>query len=186
MTVRTVVVAHREAMFAEGIAAALAGYPGIAPVAVATTAEEGVRQGERADAVALDQDLPGADAAAGRLRRKGVRVVFLGPGGGEDDGVRVSTRASVEALARALVPESAAGRQGSASLSPRQWEILSLVAQGLAGKQVARILGISPKTVEQHKARIFAKLGVPNQTAAVRLALAGGVGRSNGWTLSRI
>ena len=45
----------------------------------------------------------------------------------------------------------------------------------MSGKQVARHLGISPKTVEHHKTRIFAKLGVPNQTAAVTLAMAGGL-----------
>ena len=45
--------------------------------------------------------------------------------------------------------------------------MLSLAAQGLSGKQVARVLGISPKTVEHHKTRAFAKLGVPNQAAAV-------------------
>jgi DNA-binding CsgD family transcriptional regulator len=50
-------------------------------------------------------------------------------------------------------------------------EILSLIARGLSGKQVARHLGISRKTIEHHKTRIFAKLGVPNQTAAC-LALA--------------
>jgi DNA-binding CsgD family transcriptional regulator len=46
------------------------------------------------------------------------------------------------------------------------------------GKQVARHLGISPKTVEQHKTRIFAKLGVPNQAAAVRMVVAAGLDRS--------
>jgi len=45
--------------------------------------------------------------------------------------------------------------------------VLNLVARGLSGKQIARQLGISPKTVEHHKTRAFAKLGVPNQAAAV-------------------
>jgi DNA-binding NarL/FixJ family response regulator len=69
-------------------------------------------------------------------------------------------------------------------LTERQREILALVAQGLAGKQVARHLGISPKTVERHKTRIFARLGVPNQTAAVSLALTGELERSRSWTPS--
>ena len=51
--------------------------------------------------------------------------------------------------------------------------MLRLVAQGLAGKQVAKSLGVSPKTVERHKTRIYAKLGVPNQAAAARLAAIG-------------
>lgn len=184
MIPRAVVVAHRETLVAEGIAAALTRYPWIVPVAVATSAAEGERWGERADAVALDQRLPGAEPAAGRLRRKGVRVVLLGEGGGDDDGIRVSTRAPVASLASALVPGVVARRPAPARLTPREREILALVARGLAGKQVARQLGISPKTVERHKTRIFAKLGVPNQTAAVSVALADGSGGGVPWNRS--
>ena len=43
------------------------------------------------------------------------------------------------------------------------------MAAGLPGKQIATRLGISLKTVEQYKTRIYAKLGVPNQAAAVSL-----------------
>jgi DNA-binding CsgD family transcriptional regulator len=49
---------------------------------------------------------------------------------------------------------------------------MRLVSRGLVGKQIARQLGISPKTVERHKTRIFAKLGVANQAAAVNVAFA--------------
>jgi DNA-binding CsgD family transcriptional regulator len=42
----------------------------------------------------------------------------------------------------------------------------------MAAKQVARHLGISPKTVERHKGHIFAKLGVSNQAAAVHVGMA--------------
>jgi DNA-binding CsgD family transcriptional regulator len=45
-----------------------------------------------------------------------------------------------------------------------------LIAKGLAGKQMANLLGISPKTVEQHKTRIYMKLGVANQAEAVAVA----------------
>ena len=47
--------------------------------------------------------------------------------------------------------------------------MLRLAAKGMAGKQIARVLGISPKTVEQHKTRAFKRLGVPNQAAAVAM-----------------
>jgi DNA-binding CsgD family transcriptional regulator len=67
-------------------------------------------------------------------------------------------------------------RNATHRLTRREKEILDLVARGLAAKQVATQLGISPKTVEQHKTRIFAKLGVRNQTAAVSVLL-GGVDR---------
>ena len=70
-------------------------------------------------------------------------------------------------------PGSSRARRSRTSASdphPRERQILSLVTDGLAGKQVARVLGISPKTVERHKTRIYSKLGVPNQAAAAGLA----------------
>ncbi len=56
---------------------------------------------------------------------------------------------------------------GADDLSTRETQVLRLAAKGMAGKQIARALGISPKTVEQHKTRAFRRLGVPNQAAAV-------------------
>jgi DNA-binding CsgD family transcriptional regulator len=184
MSPRSVVVVHRERMVAEGIAAALARYPQIVPIGIGTTASQGRTAGERADAVAIDESLPGAREAATHLRGKGVRVVLVGAFPDQDGGTKVSTADPVATLATALVPESSLpGRRGA--LTRRQEQVLGLVARGFAGKQVARHLGISPKTVEQHKARIFAKLGVPNQTAAVRLVLADGTGGTP-WTRSSI
>ncbi len=177
MIARSVVVAHREAMVAEGISAALARYPGIVSLGATTTAMDAVRLGAQAHAVAIDQALPGALAAAGKLRRSGVRVVFLGEaassaGGdaaeGGEEGVRVPTNAPLATLAAALAPGSRSAR-APASLTDREHEVLRLIAKGRSGKQVASQLGISPKTVERHKTRIFAKLGVPNQAAAAFL-----------------
>jgi DNA-binding CsgD family transcriptional regulator len=111
-------------------------------------------------------------------------VVLVGDRPDEDEGTKVSTADTVASLAAALVPDSSLPR-GCSALTRRQEQVLGLVARGLASKQVARHLGISPKTVEQHKTRIFAKLGVPNQTAAVRLVLADGTGGSP-WIRSNI
>jgi DNA-binding NarL/FixJ family response regulator len=183
MSTRAVVVVHRETMVAEGIASALSNYTGIVPIGSATTASEGALLGERADAVALDVHLPGAEVAADRLRRHGVRVVFLGSGG-RAEGVGVSTRDPIAVLASALVPGARSARPPARGLTPREQEILDLVAEGLAAKQVARHLGISPKTVEQHKSKIFTKLGVPNQAAAVSVAIKDRVGRRTAWSLS--
>ena len=177
-------------MVAEGIAAALARFPGIVPIAVATNAGDGNRYGERADAVALDEHLNGAAMVAERLRRKGVRVVLLGEeGGDEDSGARVSIKASVASLASALAPDAAGAYVSSARatrqrLTDRERQVLGLVGRGLPGKQVARHLGISPKTVERHKTRIFSKLGVANQTAAAVAALDGTLPRSDPWIRS--
>jgi DNA-binding NarL/FixJ family response regulator len=186
MTPRAVVVAHRESMVAEGIAAALRQYPDIVTVAVTTTAAETDRRSERADAVALDAMLPGAERTARRLRGRGIRVVFLGDIGEDEGGVFVSTRSPVSSLASALVPGATTRSISASRLTPREREILSLVARGLAAKQVARHLGISAKTVERHKTKIFAKLGVPNQTAAVSALLSNDFERSNAWSRSII
>ena len=170
MSHSSVVIVHRDMMVAEGIAAALARYPGVVPIAIATTADGAESAGEKADAVAIDEYIEGAEAAAASLRRRGVRVVFIGADASEDDlGIRIPLSDPVESLARALVPTTKVTTERQ--LTPREEQILSLVARGLAGKQVAAQLGISPKTVEQHKTRIFAKLGVQNQTAAACLVL---------------
>lgn len=187
MRPRVVVVVHRERMIAEGITAALAGRGGILPIA-ATSSEEAARWGGRAEAVALDQGLPYVEETANDLRKQGVRVVLLGESSsGAESGVSVSTRRPVEALAAALVPGWGNGhaprRPSARLLTPREQEVLSLVARGFAGKQVARHLGISPKTVERHKTRIFAKLGVPNQAAAVCVLMS--AERSDPWTFAR-
>lgn len=186
MRPRAVVVAHREAMVGEGIAAALDRYPGIASIAVTCSADEIVRHADRADAAAIDARLAGAERAARQLRRRGVRVVFLGEDKGEDGSVRVPQRAGIADLALALVPEILPTVPSNGRLTAREREVLRLVAEGFAAKQVARHLGISPKTVERHKTRIYAKLGAPNQAAAVHLAFAGGGGRTSAWASTSI
>lgn len=56
-------------------------------------------------------------------------------------------------------------------LTQRQAEILRLVASGSTTKEIARTLGISPKTVEFHRARLMERLGVHDVTALTRFAL---------------
>lgn len=58
-----------------------------------------------------------------------------------------------------------------AGLTPREREVLERTANGLHAKEIAAALGISTRTVEVHKARIMAKLGVRNVAELVRLAL---------------
>ena len=125
---------------------------------------------QRSDGLAIDARLPGAKAVVARLRRLGVRVVWIGSGGEQEDETYVPPDRSISALAEALVPGSV-GRP-AAALSEQQRRVLLLIAEGMTAKEVARYLAISPKTVEHHKTRIFTKLGVPNQAAAVHVALA--------------
>jgi DNA-binding NarL/FixJ family response regulator len=51
-------------------------------------------------------------------------------------------------------------------LSPREREVLDLLATGLANKQIARKLGIAERTVKAHLTRIFEQLGVTDRTQA--------------------
>lgn len=59
----------------------------------------------------------------------------------------------------------------SGSLSPREAEVLSLVAEGLTNGEIGKTLFISEATVKTHLLRIFGKLGVSDRTAAVTAAL---------------
>jgi len=172
VSVRAVVVAHRETLAAEGIAAALARYPALVLVGIATSAEETEHCAQRADAVAIDSRIPGALVTVGRLLKRGLRVVVIGEatsGDDEEGGVVVSVDAPMADLASALVPGAQPMGSRADDLSTREAQVLRLAAKGMVGKQIARALGISPKTVEQHKTRAFRRLGVPNQAAAVAM-----------------
>jgi DNA-binding NarL/FixJ family response regulator len=57
------------------------------------------------------------------------------------------------------------------TLSPRELEVLRLVADGLTDGQIAEKLYISPCTVGNHLRSIYKKLGVPSRAAAVRQAI---------------
>lgn len=168
------VIAHRHRMVAEGLASILSRRTPISPVIPVTSESEAEHVAEPLDAVALDSGFPTALETASRLRRAGVRTVLLGDGA-DGDALTVPLDSSVTALARALVPGLRHPERGTAALSPREREILTLVAQGLVAKQVAQRLEISIKTVEHHKHRIYCKLGVPNQAAAIRSALVDGM-----------
>ena len=64
--------------------------------------------------------------------------------------------------------------QTSGTLSPRQREVLSLVAQGLSTKEIARQLGISGKTVETHRTQLMARLDIHEVAGLVRYAIKAG------------
>jgi DNA-binding NarL/FixJ family response regulator len=57
-----------------------------------------------------------------------------------------------------------------ATLTPREREVVHLVAEGLTTKEVARRLGVRPKTADNHRTRAMAKLGVHNAAELVRYA----------------
>lgn len=55
-------------------------------------------------------------------------------------------------------------------ISPRECEVLELLAEGASNKVIARRLAISPNTVKTHAARLFEKLEAQSRTQAVRKA----------------
>jgi DNA-binding NarL/FixJ family response regulator len=60
-------------------------------------------------------------------------------------------------------------------LTPRELEVLALLAEGLPNKSIARRLNISDQTVKFHVAAIYGKLGAVNRTDAVRRAVRRGL-----------
>lgn len=73
----------------------------------------------------------------------------------------------------ALAPSSASSSQSrlaTASLTPRETEVLSWIAKGKTNRDVGEILGMSPRTVNKHLEHVFEKLGVETRAAAAALA----------------
>jgi DNA-binding NarL/FixJ family response regulator len=64
-----------------------------------------------------------------------------------------------------------------AGLSERECEVLMLLARGMATKQIARQLGISPKTCDHHIQSVYAKAGVSSRAGATLFALEHGLAR---------
>lgn len=60
-------------------------------------------------------------------------------------------------------------------LTPRQREVLQRLAEGLATKEIAARLHLSPKTVETHRAQIMARLGIRDVAGLVRFAVRTGL-----------
>ena len=84
--------------------------------------------------------------------------------------------AAIQAASRGespLAPRAAAelladrrSRTGDVELTAREREVLGLVVDGLANKQIARRMGISEKTVKGHLTNLFQRIGVADRTQA--------------------
>jgi two-component system, LuxR family, response regulator FixJ len=74
--------------------------------------------------------------------------------------------------APASADRMAAEEQGFAQLTPREQEVLQLITSGQSNKEAGRRLGISPRTVEVHRARVMEKLGAKNTADLMRIVLA--------------
>lgn len=56
-------------------------------------------------------------------------------------------------------------------LTTREGEVLSWLSKGKTNRDIAQILGLSPRTVDKHLEQIYSKLGVENRTAAAAMAV---------------
>lgn len=61
------------------------------------------------------------------------------------------------------------GKREALGITPRELEILELIAQGLSNREIAEKLFVSENTVKTHSSRVFDKLGAKRRTQAVQL-----------------
>ena len=106
------------------------------------------------------------DIAAARQAFKAAAVDFLEKPFDDDVLVRAIERAFDEAAERRDRPVWPI----QATLSAREREVMQLVVDGYDNRQIGSRLGISARTVEVHKARLMAKLGVRSLADLIRLA----------------
>jgi DNA-binding NarL/FixJ family response regulator len=94
------------------------------------------------------------------------------------DGERVISQEVQRVAVKELGAFARMAREGSeirASLTPREHEVLMLITQGLTMRQMAHRLGISPRTVETHMAKLYRKLDVRTRVQAVSRAVSLGL-----------
>lgn len=83
--------------------------------------------------------------------------------------VQEGIRVDAERRRKHVASAEAAGR--AATLTAREREVMSLIVQGLANKQMAYSLELSEKTIETHRSRVMKKMGADSIAELVRLAL---------------
>jgi DNA-binding response OmpR family regulator/DNA-binding CsgD family transcriptional regulator len=73
-------------------------------------------------------------------------------------------------LAKDAGGDTPASFRSDLGLTSREGEVLSWLSKGKTNRDIAQILGLSPRTVDKHLEQIYAKLGVENRTAAAAIA----------------
>jgi len=111
------------------------------------------------------------DVASARAAFKADAVDFLEKPFDEHGPVHAVETAFARERARLAARGVARHREKSlAALSPREREVLDLLVEGLHNRDVAERLGISPRTVEVHKARVMEKLEARNLAELIRIS----------------
>jgi DNA-binding NarL/FixJ family response regulator len=198
-TVIRAAVQHRDRLVRIGLGLVLSQEPDIEVVGDAAMPDQLVAlcASARPDVVLLELDAPGQDfvrlVSALRKRQRTIRVVGIHAGLSAADSHRVQQAGvrhsvsyemgaeSIVALLRSRHSAPSVIRLTSVPalapplLTARERDVLNLVARGGRSKDIAGYLGISLKTVENHKQRLFRKLGVQNQAHAVSVAMRQGL-----------
>ena len=104
-----------------------------------------------------------SDAAAATALRKAA------------DAGQLASDAVEAVLAAAGQPARRAKAERTAGLTPREIEVLRLIAGGLTAKEAAQRLGISPKTADNHIQNLYSKIGVTTRAGAALYALEQGL-----------
>ncbi len=101
-------------------------------------------------------------SAAPSLQNDQLRLQYMGKLGPNEFLLR---------LARGASSDSPAEFSKELGLTSREGEVLSWLSKGKANRDIAQILGLSPRTIDKHLEQIYAKLGVENRTAATAIAV---------------
>ncbi|CCD89747.1 Two-component transcriptional regulator, CheY-LuxR families (two-component signal transduction system) [Bradyrhizobium sp. ORS 285] len=103
----------------------------------------------------------GTKAAASIPDHPELRLYYMGGAGPNEFLLRLAKEATGE------LPKQFSSEFG---LTTREGEVLSWLSKGKTNRDIAQILGLSPRTVDKHLEQIYAKLGVENRTAAAAIA----------------
>lgn len=154
--------------------------PGCVLVDLRKAREEGltIPRELRARSLALPTialDAPGASTATVVAVMKAGVIDYLT---GNDDEALRDTLGAAMADCRGTSRQPAADQPGAARiarLTPREREVLTGLVNGGTNKSIARDLGISPRTVELHRAQVMNRLNASNLTELLQVALSAGM-----------
>jgi DNA-binding NarL/FixJ family response regulator len=103
-------------------------------------------------------------------------VTRIKPAAGMDEGARPSIAQRVRGeLERTLARARLGVPRGLARLTSREAEVLQLLAEGHVSQQIAAELGLSVSSVEKHRRRLMAKLGLYEADGVTRYAISAGI-----------
>lgn len=199
----TLAIVDDHALFRMGLKYALTLAKDISLVAEGESADDAVRiaRETRPDVMLLDVRMPGESGVAG-LRRvleseSAQRVIMLTTSDAEEDIFQAVKAGAMGYILKGTKPELLIDairrvatdgmafpeevwnvykmRAGMRSVTPREKEVLELIAKGCSNQEIASMLGISPNSIKMHLKHIFEKLEVVDRAEAVATAMRRGV-----------